>query len=79
MDKKNYNRSIKRAEADLNKLNDYIGNIDKLNEIDTFLSNQTEEYNEAVIEKIKDILNSYYYYINYMSFLYYCSWWTCCY
>lgn len=33
MDKKNYNRSIKRAEADLNKLNKYIGNIDKLNEI----------------------------------------------
>lgn len=33
IDKKNYNRSIKRAESDLNKLNGYIGNIDKLNEI----------------------------------------------
>lgn len=33
MDNKNYKRSIKRAEADLNKLNGYIGNIDKLNEI----------------------------------------------
>lgn len=33
IDKKNYNRTIKRSEADLNKLNGYIGNIDKLNEI----------------------------------------------
>lgn len=33
IDKKNYNRSIKRAESDLNKLNSYIGNIDKINEI----------------------------------------------
>lgn len=33
MDNKNYKRSIKRAEADLNKLNGYVGNIDKLNEI----------------------------------------------
>lgn len=32
--------------------------IDKLNEIDTFLSNQTEEYNEAVIKRIQDILDT---------------------
>lgn len=33
VDKKNYNRTIKRAANDLDKLNIYSGNIDKLNEI----------------------------------------------
>lgn len=33
VDKKNYNRTIKRAADDLDKLNIYSGNIDKLNEI----------------------------------------------